>query len=416
MNFYNDIDEGVCAWLRELIKDGLIPPGDVSSTSITELNPDDLNKYTQCHFFCGVAGWLEAFRLAGIDPASRRWTGSCPCQPFSAAGSQEGQADARHLWPAFMRLIRICRPDCVYGEQVEGAIGFGWLDGIQTDLEAEGYAVGHCVLGAHSAGSPNIRQRLYWVAYAEGQRPEGVEPECEAGFGERSWTGCDSADGRLSDAQGVGLEGSGSADTRGLAEGIREERGVRSGGGGVSGRLPDTNSTGPHAGPHGGVCGGEEVAGARDEQSERSRGERRRLGHTGHTGPQGHWSPGRELGEAGREDAQRHGGEAGFWSSYDLIPCRDGKSRRIESRVKPLVDGLPKGVVRGGDTGLPLTEETEEDPNASAVGRVIRLKGYGNAINPHTAALFIRAAEEARCELARDYRLGVSAASTEDWT
>jgi DNA (cytosine-5)-methyltransferase 1 len=288
VNLYNDIDEGVCAWLRELIKDGLIPPGDVSSTSITELNPDDLNKYTQCHFFCGIAGWLEAFRLAGIDPASRRWTGSCPCQPFSAAGSQEGQADARHLWPAFMRLIRICRPDCVYGEQVEGAIGFGWLDGIQADLEAEGYAVGHCVLGAHSAGSPNIRQRLYWVAYAEcgaterrGHDMGGTQGNAQEEARQREWVRNDSGAGgdadrglahatsarhegagatatddgdwedtdafgrlserespgggeprRLSDALGVGLEECRSADTRGLAEGIREERGVRSGSGG----------------------------------------------------------------------------------------------------------------------------------------------------------------------------------------
>lgn len=379
MNFYNDIDEGVCAWLRELIKAGLIPDGEVSSTSITELNPDDLNKYTQCHFFCGVAGWLEAFLLAGIDPRSRRWTGSCPCQPFSAAGSQEGQADARHLWPAFMRLIRVCRPDSVFGEQVEGAIGFGWLDGIQADLEAEGYAVGHCVLGAHSAGSPNIRQRLYWVAYAEGQR-EGPESG-GAREGVLLADGC-GAPSRMAYAH-ASERGTGGAGRNGSAgtDAGRKEGDIQSGADGEAGGVAIPESAGG--------CGRFALG---DGTMQKSGGpsENSRLGYTGDPRPQGHWGPGRELDATGREDTQRHSGATGFWSRYDLIPCRDGKARRIESGVKPLVDGLPKGMVRVCDPSLPI------DAQASAEGRVIRLKGYGNAINPHTAALFIRAAESAR--------------------
>jgi hypothetical protein len=43
------------------------------------------------------------------------------------------------------------------------------------------------------------------------------------------------------------------------------------------------------------------------------------------------------------------------------------------------------------------------------------LRGYGNAICPQVAAAFIQAAEEARCDVARDNRLGVSATATEDW-
>jgi len=60
----------------------------------------------------------------------------------------------------------------VFGEQVEAAVGFGWLDRLSADLEAEGYAVGSCVLGAHSAGADHQRQRLYWVADAECERRE----------------------------------------------------------------------------------------------------------------------------------------------------------------------------------------------------------------------------------------------------
>jgi hypothetical protein len=47
----------------------------------------------------------------------------------------------------------------------------------------------------------------------------------------------------------------------------------------------------------------------------------------------------------------------------DLIPCRDGKARRVESGTFPLAHGVP--------------------------GRVGLLRGYGNAIVPQVAAEFI---------------------------
>ena len=166
MNYYNEFDPKAAAWLRELIKAGLIPAGNVDERSITEIKPDELSKYTQCHFFAGIGGWSLALELAGWPSDRPVWTGSCPCQPFSSAGKQLGAADERHLWPAFFNLIRQCRPESVFGEQVATAIGKGWLDGVSADLEQEGYACGATVLGAHSVGSPHIRQRLYWVADA----------------------------------------------------------------------------------------------------------------------------------------------------------------------------------------------------------------------------------------------------------
>jgi hypothetical protein len=54
-----------------------------------------------------------ALRLAGIPDDFPLWTGSCPCQPFSAAGQGKGAADERHLWPAWFRLIRESRPAIV---------------------------------------------------------------------------------------------------------------------------------------------------------------------------------------------------------------------------------------------------------------------------------------------------------------
>jgi DNA (cytosine-5)-methyltransferase 1 len=51
MNYYNEYDAGAAAWLRELINQTLIPYGHVDTRSITEVKPDELKSYAQCHFF-----------------------------------------------------------------------------------------------------------------------------------------------------------------------------------------------------------------------------------------------------------------------------------------------------------------------------------------------------------------------------
>ena len=167
MNYYNEFDPKAAAWLQELISAGAIPAGDVDARSICDVRPEDLRGYTQCHFFAGIVGWSYALQLAGWPEDQPVWTGSCPCQPYSTAGKQLGEKDERNLWPVFFNLIRECRPERAFGEQVANAIGHGWLDGISADLEKEGYACGACVLGAHSVGAPHIRKRLYWVAHSE---------------------------------------------------------------------------------------------------------------------------------------------------------------------------------------------------------------------------------------------------------
>ena len=165
--YYNEIDPAAAQWLRNLIAAGHIAPGDVDTRSIEDVTPNDLRGYTHCHFFAGIGGWSLALRLAGWPDDRRVWTGSCPCQPFSAAGRGDGFADQRHLWPAWFHLIKECRPERVFGEQVAAAVGHQWLDLVQSDMEGQGYRVGAAVLGAHSVGAPHIRQRLWFVADAD---------------------------------------------------------------------------------------------------------------------------------------------------------------------------------------------------------------------------------------------------------
>ena len=160
--YYNEHDPFAAAWLRSLIEAKEIAPGVVDERSITDVEPQDLEGYTQCHFFAGIGGWSLALRLAGWPDDRPVWTGSCPCQPFSAAGKGRGVDDERHLWPELRRLIGQRRPPVVLGEQVASTAGRAWLDAVRADLEGLGYGVGAADLCAAGVGAPHIRQRLWW--------------------------------------------------------------------------------------------------------------------------------------------------------------------------------------------------------------------------------------------------------------
>jgi DNA (cytosine-5)-methyltransferase 1 len=92
--------------------------------------------------------------------------------------------------------------------------------------------------------------------------------------------------------------------------------------------------------------------------------------------------------EPGRVGSQKTGsagaGRATGWDGFDIIPCYDGKQRRIESGTFPLAHGIPRGVVSDCNIDVAYALSTGE-------ARKMRLKGYGNAIVPQVAAAFIRA-------------------------
>lgn len=176
--YYNEFDPKAAAWLRELVKAGLIPQGEVDERSITDVRAVDLAGYSQCHFFAGIGGWSYALRLAGWPEDRPVWTGSCPCQPFSSAGKKLGEEDARHLSPVFCELIAATKPPVVFGEQVASAVAKGWVDDLFSNLEPNGYSCGASTLQSFAVGAWHARRRLYWVASHADSEPVPVLHGC----------------------------------------------------------------------------------------------------------------------------------------------------------------------------------------------------------------------------------------------
>lgn len=226
MDLYTDIDPACCVWLRELIAGGHLPPGDVLCKSIVEMNADDVRGYRQVHFFCGIGGWALALAWAGYDGPC--WTGSCPCQPFSAAGKRGGVADERHLWPEFYRLIRACNPPAVFGEQVPDD---GWMERAALDLQAEGYGVRAAVWDARVFGCPQPRRRYYFAADPRLPGVEGLEPRRGACFA-GPWGWCGEADMRaIAESPFVAGDRWPQPLLRAVDDGVSERVGIIKGGG-----------------------------------------------------------------------------------------------------------------------------------------------------------------------------------------
>lgn len=290
MNYYNEFDHFSAEWLRELIKAGHLPKGDVDERSICDIQSQDLKEYTQCHFFAGIGGWSLALKMANWPTTRPVWTGSCPCQPFSLAGRKKGLKDERHLWPVWYRLIAECKPSIVFGEQVASAISDNWLDIVSSDLESEDYAVGAAVFTAACAGAPHIRDRLYWVGYAEHGGPLPFDSRRTHARGSNK-----KGQAAVADSSGARLEGP-------TGKSLRAEKSGSS----VNGNVASV-----------------------------------------------------------RRD---------YWETSTYVDCTDGARRPIERGTLPFSYGFPQGMGR-----------MRGDSNAK------RIHGYGNAIVPPQAALFIEA-------------------------
>jgi DNA (cytosine-5)-methyltransferase 1 len=329
LNYYNEYDPFAAAWLRELIKDGLIPDGVVDERSIADVAPEDLKGFTQCHFFCGIGGWSRALQIAGWSPDRPVWTGSPPCQPFSSAGNQKGKDDLRHLWPVFFNLIRECKPPTIFGEQVASAIRFGWLDDLQTDLEAEGYAAAAVVLPSGGIGAPHKRERLFFVA----DSPAAQDTRSQSGARRQEGT------------PAMVWRSWHRTRTRAIwTKQVSQERQGEERHGAEGGLWHSSVGDSQHTGSHGAKVGRSPAQASND-------------GQEGEDFPQQSEGTGRS----------EKSGDICFWENSTTIYCRDGKHRPIPT--EPALFPLAHGVSN----------------------RVGILRGAGNAIVPQAAAEIIKA-------------------------
>lgn len=420
MIYANDIDKHAVHWLSKLPLDIDV----VDGRDIREIQGHEVAKYWQAHFFAGIGGWPLALDMAGWPMDITVWTGSCPCQPFSAAGKRKGVDDERHLWPEFRRLINECRPPVVIGEQVASKAGRDWLATVRADLEDMGYAVGAADLCAAGVGAPHIRQRLFWVAYRsstglEEWSEQSARKECQATQRSSDDSGMAHATsssgpkheresrGRQSTSYDATINPCNSGrmgDTnsqrqsavRGVSEGARvvAERSIDD-------RLGDSQSdrgkswSGLHTQ---GTWGGRSMpSGTGDGLANRDSGRLKKYSqrNIATQRPEQQTSCGRDahrcsdirgLGDSAskrprdsaldgvhrREEISgawngqsQRSSRAGCWDNVVYIPCRDGRYRPVKPGVRLLAHGVS--------------------------GRVAQLRGLGNAIVPKIAAEFVSA-------------------------
>lgn len=303
--YYNEIDPFAAQWLRNLIDAGHIAPGVVDARSIEEVTANDLKGFTQCHFFAGIGVWSYALRRAGWPDDRPVWTGSCPCQPFSACGKRQGKGDDRHLFPTWFRLISECRPGVVFGEQVASKDGLGWLDDVRDSLEGAEYAFAGFDLCAAGFGAPHIRQRLFWAADTNGIERKGSGNQWPA-RGHESANSCG-----LSGLDNAERERWDAGRDRDYSGYVRLQSGAVS----EAGRLADTyNQQRSHA--ESAKCA-DELSTGRNKNSETF------AGFGGNSGANA---------------------VNGFWGAADWLFCHDGKWRPVKPGLKPLVNG-PAGRV-----------------------------------------------------------------------
>lgn len=356
--YYNEYDAGAAAWLRELIRRGLIADGVVDERSILDVTADDLRGFTQCHFFAGIGGWSYALRLAGWPDDQPVWTGSPPCQPFSTAGQQKGQDDERHLAPHFATLVAAGRPPILFGEQVASAAVFGkapkraehgasgqpewaWIDDLFGRLETAHYACGAADIPAAGVGAPHIRQRTFFGAVRLADTDDtGSQGHWRFGEfdGPQGWE-----DAKRHSAE-VGL-------VVGLADADSAGRSARQWHDQAAGHRHSFAAKSNHVGLADATVGG--------WQQRRADAGRMR------SGDETKGQIGRPAVDGDMDNVRRPSADHGGWADADWLFCRDGKWRPVEPGTFPLAHGLP--------------------------ARVVRLRGYGNAIVPQAAAAFINA-------------------------
>ena len=299
-------------------------------------------------------------------------SGGFPCQPFSAAGKRAGTSDDRYLWPEMFRIIREARPTYVVAENVRGLLSWNEglvLDTVCSDLEGEGYEVLPVVLGAASVNAPHRRDRIWIVAYNQGQRWTGKGQRRKE---EKSWVRSDGTTGTTAyatNACGMGRERRRSEEAEGR-EGQRLGVQPHVEGQGSGADAPHANAVRLQLSQNAGEVG-------------RRQSEVRRQGHQ----PTQPIEATRAAGYASDpvSDERPKGGR-----DSNRSKAAEGHAGLCDARPRTWEDFPSVAPVCGGDDGLPERLDGITFPK----WRRESIKAYGNAIVPQVALQIFQALED----------------------
>jgi len=131
-------------------------------------------------------------------------SGGFPCQDISAAGKGAGiDGERSGMWKHMARIIGEVRPSFVLVENSPLLVGRG-LAVVLADLASLGYDARWGIVGAHHAGAPHKRDRI-WIVATDATLNTGEQRRAEcAGLQRASWSANGGDD--MADARGEGLQ------------------------------------------------------------------------------------------------------------------------------------------------------------------------------------------------------------------
>lgn len=118
--------------------------------------------------FSGAAGDVRGRSWGPYKGVADILHGGFPCQPFSSAGRQQGDADERNMLPEFVRAIQAIRPAAFIGENVTALTGpkfAPYLDEALLRPLGRDYTISMFTLAAQDFGVPQVRRRVFFVGF-----------------------------------------------------------------------------------------------------------------------------------------------------------------------------------------------------------------------------------------------------------
>lgn len=164
--------------------------------------------------------WPEVPRHDDVRTAVEWWgseprppvhvvAGGFPCQDLSSAGQRAGIEGVRSgLWAPMAEVVRVLRPDFVIVENTPGLLVRG-MGRVVGDLASLGYDAEWDVVPAAAVGAPQVRARVWILAYPRAQREQADDP-VQAGWPQPelcSWWQAEPGVDRVVDGLPRGLAG-----------------------------------------------------------------------------------------------------------------------------------------------------------------------------------------------------------------